>query len=109
MVQISDAQGGPTPHPMAAAWPLYTLSTVTLADAGGKTLLTLNWQALNATTEEERTRNGAHAGMAQGWGGTMDMLAAHLADERNPLGGHVLMATDAPQSMGFQVRNGRGG
>lgn len=79
VVQFSDEAGGVTRHPMAASWPLHTLSTTTLADDGGKTLMTLNWQALDASPEEQATFDGAHAGMAQGWGGTMDQLATYLA------------------------------
>jgi uncharacterized protein YndB with AHSA1/START domain len=80
VVQFSDEAGGVTRHPMAADSPLTTLSTTTLSDLpGGKTLLTLHWQALNPTEAEERLFDSAHAGMEQGWGGTMKQLDAHLA------------------------------
>ena len=80
VVQFSETDGGVSRHPMAPIWPLYTLSTTTLADDGpAGTLLTLRWQTLNAAADEEATFNAAHAGMAQGWGGTMDQLDAHLA------------------------------
>ena len=80
VVQFSDEQGGLTRHPMAANWPACTLSTTTLSDAAsGQTLMTLHWQALNASDLEEQTFNAAHAGMAQGWGGTMDVLEKYLA------------------------------
>ena len=79
VVQFSDADGGVTRHPMAPSWPLSTLSTSTFVEHDGKTLLTLKWQALDATEAEEQVFNASHAGMAQGWGGTMDQLAAHLA------------------------------
>lgn len=80
VVQFSDAQGGVTRHPWAPTWPLYTLSTATFEDQAGKTLLTLDWRALNASETEAQTFNAAHAGMTQGWGGTMDALAAYLAE-----------------------------
>ena len=78
VVQFSDQAGGLTRHPMALTWPLLTLSTTTFTEQGGKTLLTLKWQALNASRDEEKTFDTSHAGMQMGWGGTMDQLAAHL-------------------------------
>ncbi len=82
VVQFSDEQGGATRHPMAPTWPLATLSTTTLTEQDGGTLMTLNWQAHDATPEEQATFDGAHEGMTQGWGGTMDQLAAYLAVAR---------------------------
>ena len=79
VVSFSDAAGGETRHPMAPVWPLQTLSVITLADEDGKTLLTLDWRALNASAAEELAFNGMHASMTQGWGGTMDQLQSHLA------------------------------
>jgi uncharacterized protein YndB with AHSA1/START domain len=79
VVSFSDAQRGVTRHPMSATWPLFTLSTTTLTDEGRGTRMTLEWQALDAELEEHATFDSAHAGMAQGWGGTMDQLAAYLA------------------------------
>ncbi|MEJ1972832.1 MAG: SRPBCC family protein [Lacunisphaera sp.] len=75
---FSDAQGGITRPPMSATWPRETLSTTTLEERDGKTILTLRWVALNATDEERRTFDGAHDSMKQGWGGTMDQLATYL-------------------------------
>lgn len=79
VVNFSDAERGVTRHPMAATWPLSTLSTITLTDEGRDTRMALQWHALDASDEENATFDGAHAGMAQGWGGTMDQLAAYLA------------------------------
>jgi uncharacterized protein YndB with AHSA1/START domain len=79
VVNFSDAERGVTRHPMAATWPLSTLSTTTLTEVGNGTLMTLHWQALAASDDEIATFDGAHAGMTQGWGGTMDVLAAYLA------------------------------
>ena len=64
---------------MSATWPLSTLSTTTLTDEGRGTRMALHWQALDANDEENATFDGAHAGMTQGWSGTMDQLAAYLA------------------------------
>jgi uncharacterized protein YndB with AHSA1/START domain len=79
VVNFSDADRGVTRHPMAATWPLSTLSTTTLTDEGQGTRMALQWQALDANDEENAMFDGAHAGMAQGWGGTMDQLATYLA------------------------------
>jgi uncharacterized protein YndB with AHSA1/START domain len=79
VVNFSDASGGVTRHPMAPTWPLSTLSTTTLTVEGHGTRTALQWQALDADDTENATFDGAHAGMAQGWGGTMDALAACLS------------------------------
>ena len=79
IVNFSDAESGVTRHPMSPTWPLATLSTTTLAVEGQDTRMTLNWQALDGNDEENVTFDGAHAGMSQGWRGTMDQLASHLA------------------------------
>ena len=87
VVQFSDEAGGVTRHPLSATWPLATLSTTTLADDGGGTLLTLHWQALDASAAEEQTFDSSHAGMAQGWGGTMQQLDAYLEGLRRETAG----------------------
>jgi len=79
VVQFSDAQGGATRHPMAPQWPLYTLSTTTLTEVPGGTLLRLEWRALDASEAEEAVFDASHPGMTQGWGGTMDVLDSYLA------------------------------
>jgi uncharacterized protein YndB with AHSA1/START domain len=79
IVSFSDAQGGVTRHPLSAAWPLETLSTTTLTEHDGKTTLTLAWSAFNATDTERQTFDSNHAGMTQGWSGTMEQLTAYLA------------------------------
>jgi uncharacterized protein YndB with AHSA1/START domain len=62
-----------------ATWPL---STTTLTDAGPGTRMALHWQAFDANDEENATFDGAHAGMTQGWRGTLDQLATYLARVR---------------------------
>jgi uncharacterized protein YndB with AHSA1/START domain len=79
VVQFSDEQGGVTRHPMSADWPLYTLSTTTLTEVPGGTLMHLEWRALDATETEEATFNASHASMTQGWSGTMDALDKYFA------------------------------
>jgi PhnB protein len=76
---FSDQHGGLARHPLSATWPLEILSAATFADEDGKTKLTIEWLPLNPTDEERRTFDAAHAEMRQGWGGTLDQLAAYLA------------------------------
>jgi len=76
---FSDEVGGITRHPMSPTWPLELLSVFTFEDApGGKTRFTIRWSAHNASTEEQKTFDTSHDSMNQGWGGTLDQLAAYL-------------------------------
>jgi uncharacterized protein YndB with AHSA1/START domain len=83
LVQItsfSDEKGSITRHPLTPTWPLQVLSTFAFEDAtGGKTKFTVRWSPYEATAEEQATFDAGHASMTQGWGGTMDQLAAYLA------------------------------
>jgi uncharacterized protein YndB with AHSA1/START domain len=76
---FSDEAGGLTRHPMSPHWPLELLSTVAFAAQGDKTLLTIEWLPLNATEIERKTFDEGHESMKNGWGGTFDRLAEHLA------------------------------
>ena len=76
---FSDETGGVTRHPMAPTWPLEMLSTFSFEEEGGKTRFTVRWSPLNASEEERATFVAGHASMQQGWGGTLDKLAAYLA------------------------------
>jgi uncharacterized protein YndB with AHSA1/START domain len=80
---FSDEEGGLTRHPMSPTWPLEMLSTTTLADEDGRTKLTIEWSPLNLTDEERQTFDGAHGSMDQGWNGTFEQLAGHLAKHQN--------------------------
>jgi len=75
---FSNEKGGMTRHPLSANWPLEMLSTITFAPAEGGTKLTIKWEALNATDVECQTFNSSFKDMEQGWGGTLDQLAAFL-------------------------------
>ena len=79
VVNFSDADAGVTRHPLAPAWPLATLTTTTMTDEGQGTRMSLQWQALDGSDEEHAAFDSAHAGMTQGWSGTMDLLAVYLA------------------------------
>ena len=60
-------------------WPLEVLTTVTFAEAGGKTTLTLRAAPIGATEVEQQTFVGNFDSMVQGYGGTFDKLDEHLA------------------------------
>jgi uncharacterized protein YndB with AHSA1/START domain len=90
VVSFSDEHAGVTRHPLAADWPLETLSTMIFADhagIGGGTTVVLQWTPCNATEAERRLFAASHAGMEQGWSGTMEQLGAYLATlGRRPAG-----------------------
>jgi uncharacterized protein YndB with AHSA1/START domain len=76
---FSDETGALKRHPMAPIWPLEMLTTVLLDDLGGRTLLTLRWEPLNATEEERSAFLNAKPSMQGGWTGSFDSLADYLA------------------------------
>ena len=76
---FSDAEGGLARHALHATWPLEMLSTITFAEAGGRTTLTIRWVPLAATEPEIATFEAGRDSMQQGWTGTLDQLARHLA------------------------------
>jgi uncharacterized protein YndB with AHSA1/START domain len=81
VTSFSDENAGVTRHPLAATWPLETISTTTLAEDGRKTRLRLEWRAYNATDIEQQTFDAGHDSMTQGFGGTFDQLDAYLAKQ----------------------------
>jgi uncharacterized protein YndB with AHSA1/START domain len=83
VTSFSDEAGGTTRHPLQPSWPLEMYSVFTFEDEPGrKTRLTVRWSPHNATEEEQETFDTNHAGMQQGWTGTLDQLAAYLAVAR---------------------------
>jgi uncharacterized protein YndB with AHSA1/START domain len=79
IVSFSDEDGGVTRHPMAPAWPLEMINTLTLTEHDGKTTLTLRGAPYAATEEERATFKDGHKSMQQGFTGTFDQLAEYLA------------------------------
>ncbi len=77
----TDANWNSTPNPMMADWPAVLLTTVTFAEAGGKTTVRLTWAPLEATDAEKACFAGAVANMGKGWEGgyaIMDEIFAEL-------------------------------
>jgi uncharacterized protein YndB with AHSA1/START domain len=59
-------------------------STFTFEDEpGGKTKVTICWQAYQASPEEQATFDAGHGSMQQGWTGTLDKLTAYLANPKS--------------------------
>ena len=75
---FSDEEGGTTRAPFLADFPLEMLSTLTFAEDGGRTTLTLRTVAHDATEAEVQVFEGMFESMRHGWGGTLDRLAEHL-------------------------------
>ena len=86
VVSFSDEKGGITHHPMSPTWPLEMLSTTTFAEQDGKTTITIRWHPINATEEERKTFDEGHESMKQGFTGSFDQLAEHLAKVRGKEG-----------------------
>ena len=79
VVSFSDPKGGVTRHPGSPGWPLYILSTVEFEELGPRrTRVCVTWLPHEATDAERRTFDEGRDSMKQGWGGTLDQLAAHL-------------------------------
>jgi uncharacterized protein YndB with AHSA1/START domain len=79
---FSDAGGGLTRAPfpqLGDKWPLEVMNTLTLTEQGGKTTLTLRGNPINATAEEVAMYVSMFDSMRQGFGGSFDKLAEHLA------------------------------
>jgi len=76
---FSDATGGITRAPFSTTWPLEVHDTLTLTEADGKTKLTLRGRPIKATEEELKTFADTHDSMHEGFGGTFDQLAKHVA------------------------------
>jgi uncharacterized protein YndB with AHSA1/START domain len=77
---FSDPQGGTTRAPFFdGKWPLEILSTVTLAEKGKKTKVTIRWVPYSASEIERKTFEEAASSMQQGWSGTLDNLTDYLA------------------------------
>lgn len=79
---FSDIDGGITRAPFPQikdTWPLEIRNTLTLAEDGSNTHLTLRGGPINASEAEMQTYLGMFDSMKQGFGGTFDKLDEHLA------------------------------
>jgi uncharacterized protein YndB with AHSA1/START domain len=76
---FSDAEGNAQPNPMSPNWPMEMLITNTLTEEGGKTVLTMLSQPINATELERANFLAGHASMQDGFGGMYDVYEKYLA------------------------------
>lgn len=75
---FANAEGGIARAPFSTEFPLEMENTVTLTGVSGKTRLELVALPFGATAPECRFFEGMFASLEQGFGGTMDQLAAYL-------------------------------
>jgi uncharacterized protein YndB with AHSA1/START domain len=76
---FSDESGALARPPFPDPWPVEMLSTITFAESGGRTTVTITWVPHDSTEAERKTFDAGRVSMQQGWGGTLDQLAAYLA------------------------------
>jgi uncharacterized protein YndB with AHSA1/START domain len=79
IVSFTDERGNIARHPWSPTWPLQVLGTLTFAEQGGRTTVTIRWSAHEASEEERATFAAGRDSIRGGWTGTMDQLAAYLA------------------------------
>lgn len=75
---FSDREANVRKAPFPGDWPAEMLTTVTFDERGGRTLVTLRSEAINATAAQRETFTAHHAAMNASWGGTFDQLDAHV-------------------------------
>jgi uncharacterized protein YndB with AHSA1/START domain len=76
---FADEAGNAARAPFMPDFPLELLNTVTLEEHEGRTTLTLRSSPLNATEAERGVFFSMHPSMREGFGGTFEQLADHLA------------------------------
>jgi uncharacterized protein YndB with AHSA1/START domain len=77
---FSDPGGGLTRHPLHEGWPLQMHTTITLAEADGKTTVAVTWVPYEASESECETFDKGRDSMQAGWTGTFEKLESHLAN-----------------------------
>jgi uncharacterized protein YndB with AHSA1/START domain len=80
VVSFADDAGNRMRHPWSPTWPEEVLNTMVLTEQDGKTTITLSGIPINATDEERKTFDEGRGSMKQGFTGTLDQLAAYLAE-----------------------------
>lgn len=75
---FSNEAGELARHPMAADWPEEMLTTFSFSEEGGKTTVTVESVAFNATEAERKVFTDNHRSMQGGWGGTLEQLGAYV-------------------------------
>ena len=75
---FSNPGGGITRAPFSADCPLEMANIIEFSEENGKTKLALRTWAFGATPAEEKFYADLKPSLAQGYGGTLDQLEAHL-------------------------------
>jgi uncharacterized protein YndB with AHSA1/START domain len=57
-----------------------SFNSITFEERNGKTLVTISGFPINASDEERKIYDDSHAGMQQGFKGTMDQLEEYLRE-----------------------------
>ena len=78
VVSFCDESGKIIRAPFAADWPLEMLSVATFTEHQGKTTITVEASAPNATEAERATFNAGRDNMEQGFNATWDLLDKYL-------------------------------
>lgn len=78
---FSNEHGDVQPPPFPG-WPTEMLTTLTLTEENRRTTVVLRSIPINATDAERATFADGRSSMKRGWRGTLDQLAAHLAERR---------------------------
>ena len=81
VVSFADEAANAIRAPWDANWPLEMLSTVTFDDHAGigrGTVVSVRWEAVNASATERQSFAAGHGSMRQGWGGTFERLEGYL-------------------------------
>lgn len=82
VVSFADEKGNAIKPYFDNDWPLEMLSTVTFAEHAGigrGTVVSIRWEAINATDIERQHFTDGREGMNAGWSGTLDRLDQFLA------------------------------
>ncbi len=77
---VSDSNWNVIANPMMPDWPRVLLTNVTFEEDGAGSKLKLTWTPHEASAAEIASFSGAMAGLDQGWGAGMELLAALLAE-----------------------------
>jgi len=77
---FSNEQAEVVPPPFPG-WPTKIVSTITFTEQDGKTMLVMRGIPIEATDAERATFESGRSSMKNGWGGTLDELAAYLATQ----------------------------
>lgn len=76
---FSDEAGAVKGPPWGGNWPPEIRSVVTFAEEGVRTLVTVRWTVETGTEADRAAFLGMFDSMRQGWSGTFDRFAEHLA------------------------------